>query len=77
MEKVLNISEFKAKALSYLEDTRSKGKTYVITKKGIPIAQVIPISTGHKLFADSLKGLVEIQGDIVHFDTSADWEVLK
>lgn len=77
MDKVINISEFKSKALSYLEDTRAKGKSYIITKKGIPIAQVTPMSSRPRTLGDSLKGMVVVKGDIVHFDTSDDWDALK
>ena len=74
----LNISEFKAHCLRLLDETGQKGREYTITKKGVPIARVVPIQkkTGVKR-RGSLKGLAEIRGDIVHSNTSGDWEVLK
>ena len=71
------ISTFKAKCLGLLEKTKKKGVEYTITKHGEPIAKVIPIQEKVKPLRGSLKGLAEIKGDIVHFDTSEDWEVLK
>ncbi len=74
----LNISEFKAKCLRLLEETKQKGKEYIITKKGVPVARVVPIQKKIlKTRRGSLKGLAEIKGDIVHFDTSIDWNALK
>ena len=73
----INVSEFKAKCLKLLEETRQKGREYTITKKGEPIARVVPIHKGEGFLRGSLKGLAKIHGDIVHFDTSDDWEVLK
>ncbi len=73
----LNISEFKAKCLRLLDETGKRGVEYTITKKGQPIARVVPIRTRFGSLRGSLKGLAEIKGDIVHFDTSEDWEVLK
>jgi len=74
---LINISQFKAEALKLLADTAEKGKEYVITKKGLPIARVVPFATKSGTRRGSLKGLIEIKGDIVNFDTSADWEVLN
>ena len=75
----LNISEFKAKCLKLLDETGKKGQEYTITKKGVPIARVIPIHPMPRegFLRGSMKGLIHIRGDIVHFDTSDLWEVLK
>jgi prevent-host-death family protein len=74
----LRISDFKARCLKLLEETRRRGKSYLITKKGIAVARVTPVQKKRGTSRwGSLKGLAEIQGDIVHVDTSADWEVLK
>lgn len=73
----LNITEFKAKCLSLLDKTSKKGTEYTITKRGEPIARVIPVKKGKKTRLGSLKGIAEIHGDIVHFDTSDMWEALK
>jgi prevent-host-death family protein len=72
-----SVTEFKAKCLRILDDTWKKGKEYTITKKGLPIARVIPIRKLRGTRLGSLKGLATIDGDIVHFDTSEEWDVLK
>ncbi|HLG19898.1 MAG TPA: type II toxin-antitoxin system prevent-host-death family antitoxin [Bdellovibrionota bacterium] len=74
----VTISEFKAKALALIAETAKKGREYIVTKNGVPVARVSPIKPiqqGSR--RGRLKGLAEIHGDIVHFDTSGDWEVLK
>lgn len=80
-QETISISTFKAKCLGLLEKTKKRGMEYTITKHGEPIAKVIPIHKnglrGSLSSRGSLKGMAEIKGDIVHFDTSDDWEVLK
>lgn len=74
----LNVSYFKAHALQLLDNTWKKGRCFTITKRGVSIAQVIPFETKKsRSLLGSLKNLAEIRGDIVHFDSSADWDVLK
>ncbi|MBI2340628.1 MAG: type II toxin-antitoxin system prevent-host-death family antitoxin [Deltaproteobacteria bacterium] len=73
----LNITEFKAKCLSLLDKTAKKGVEYIITKRGEPIARVIPAKKEKRSLRGSLKGKASIHGDIVHFDTSDLWEALK
>lgn len=61
------ISEFKAKCLS-LVDQVSKTKTrLVITKRGTPVAEVVPISPemGRKKWLGSMTGTAKILGDII------------
>lgn len=77
-EQHIPISEFKAKCLKLLDETGQKGREYTITKKGEPIAKVVPVRAGREGFIrGSLKGLAEIHGDIVNFDTSDEWDVYK
>lgn len=70
----ISVSEFKAKALQFLADTLKKGKQYILTKNGVPIARVIPFRDTRGPRQGSLKGLLTIKGDIVHFESSSDWE---
>lgn len=77
IEHFLNVSEFKAKCLGLLEATSKRGKEYIIAKKGVPIARIIPIHKRTATRRGSLKGLAQIHGDIIHFDSSPEWEALK
>lgn len=71
---VLAISEFKAKCLRFLTEIEEKGDVFVITRRGRPIAKVMPIAPPKRSLRGSWKGLVKIKGDIVQFDTGEDWE---
>lgn len=73
----LSISEFKAKCLKLIDETARKGTEITILKRGEPVAKVIPIRKKPGIIMGSLKGKAIIHGDIVHFDTSDDWNVLK
>jgi prevent-host-death family protein len=70
----LAASEFKAKCLRLLDQIAEEGDTLIITKRGRPVAMVVPVSSPKRSLRGSWKGRVQIKGDIVHFDTSRDWE---
>ena len=71
----LTVSKFKATCLSILDDVQKQKKRIVITKRGKPIAEVVPyLKTDRKV---SLKDSVTFIGDIVSPIAEEDWEVLK
>jgi prevent-host-death family protein len=76
-EATITISEFKAKCLGLIEGVAGGGESIIITKHGKAVAKVIPILASRKSTKGSWKGLVEIRGDIVHFDASEDWEAIR
>jgi prevent-host-death family protein len=67
------VSEFKARCLSLLEEVAEKHHMLIITKFGKPIAKVSPIENTKPPLLGSWKGVVQVEGDIVHFDTSDEW----
>jgi prevent-host-death family protein len=74
----IKISEFKTHCLRLLEKTGRQGTEYIVTKNGAPLARVIPIKgRGKKRRLGILKGMIKAHSDIVHFDSSAFWEVLQ
>lgn len=42
-EKTMSASEFKAKCLAVLDDVATTGRTVVVTKRGKPVARVLPV----------------------------------
>lgn len=71
----LSVSKFKATCLSVLDDVKKQKKRIIITKRGKPIAEVIPYDQGK---ADiPLKDTVTFMGDIISPVAQKDWEVLK
>ena len=67
-------SEFKAKCLRLLDEIEAEGEVLVITKRGRPVARLVPVSPPKRSLRGTWKGLLRIKGDIVHFDTSQNWE---
>lgn len=66
-------AEFKAKCLSLLSEVNQNRLELIITKRGKPVAKVIPIpSQPAKSAFGWMRGTVEITGDI--FSTGAKWE---
>jgi len=79
MEEVA-ISDFKAKCLALLERVQKTKKPIRITRRGKPIAEVVPPSpaAGSRNWMGSMAGRMQILGDIVSpVMDEDDWEVLK
>ena len=72
------ISEFKSKCIAVLKEAQRSGKCLIVTWRGRPIARVEPIAPERgKRTLGTFRGRMKIHGDIVHVDTSADWETLR
>ena len=54
MSREVSASEFKAKCLGLLDEVAEKGETIVVTKRGRPVARVLPVEA-----PASLRGSVE------------------
>lgn len=59
-------TEFKARCLALIDEVERTGEPLTITKRGRPVAQVVPLrlSKGSHPF-EALKGTLEIVGDIL------------
>ncbi len=74
------ISKFKATCLAVLEKVRQTGEPVLITKRGAPVAEIVPASrpsSGRRdlgAFADR----IQFSGDVVSPATSAkEWEAIQ
>lgn len=56
---------FKAQCLRLMEEVRSGHKTFEITKRGQPVARLVPIDDAPPVLFGRLAGRVSIVGDIV------------
>lgn len=56
---------FKSKCLALMDEVCAKREAVVITKRGKPVAKLVPADPESDNFYDSLKGKVRIVGDIV------------
>jgi prevent-host-death family protein len=71
----LSVSEFKATCLAVLEDVKKHKKRVLITKRGKPIAEIVPYE-GEQARAP-LKDTVRFVGDIVSPVAENDWEAAR
>ncbi|HEX3818734.1 MAG TPA: type II toxin-antitoxin system prevent-host-death family antitoxin [Candidatus Sulfotelmatobacter sp.] len=66
---------FKAQCLTLMEDVRSTREPIVITKRGKPVAKLVPIEGERDDFIGRLKGQFEIVGDLESpLDPPEVWE---
>lgn len=74
------ISKFKATCLAALDRVRRTGRPLLVTKRGIPIAQVIPPPKpepgGSPAFGSMSDGVEEL-GDVVEPLAAEDWEAAR
>jgi prevent-host-death family protein len=73
------ISEFKATCLAVLERVRTSGQPVLVTRRGEPVAEIVPPSPAarRESWLGSARGTGEILGDIVApAADEADWDVL-
>lgn len=78
--KTIAISEFKATCLAVLEQVRLTGTPVIVTRRGKPIAEVVPpsLATTGDSWLGSMKGTATINGDLIAPASEPDeWEVLR
>jgi len=75
MATIVPAGEFKAKCLKMLDEVAEKRKTLIITKRGKPVAEVVPINS-KKDFVGSMRGSVLWEGDIVS-PLDVEWKAMK
>ena len=57
--------EFKARCLKILDEVQRSRKPVIILKRGKPVAKLVPVDERPPSFIGSMKGTMEIIGDIV------------
>jgi prevent-host-death family protein len=76
--KTMAAAEFKAHCLQVMEQVRTKRTPVLITKRGKPLAKLVPPDEKAPDVFGCLAGKIEILGDIVGPVTPLeDWEALK
>jgi len=71
--KTIPAAAFKAQCLTLMEDVRSTRRPLVITKRGKPIAKVVPMEEPKDDFIGRLKGVFEVVGEL-DADPPEAWE---
>src|SRR5580704_7369381 len=78
----IGAGEFKAKCLAIIDEVSKTGQQVIITKRGKPMAKVIPFdATSVDSLFGRLKGIVRIVGDpddlVKPIFPLEDWDMLK
>ncbi len=74
------VSQFKARCLAILAEVKRSGRPILVTRFGVPVAQVLPPSPAPRpgRWLGRLEGSVEIVGDIVAPASGREsWEALR
>jgi prevent-host-death family protein len=73
----ITAGEFKAKCLKLMDQVEATGDAIVITKRGLPIAELGPVRGKSGNLLGSLRGRIEIFGDIIEPVEGATWEATR
>lgn len=76
MTRMIKASEFKAKCLAVLDEVERTQLPVVITKRGKPVAELVPHRPTKRNLLGIWKGRGEILGDIIS-PIDVEWEALK
>jgi prevent-host-death family protein len=70
--KKMTARNFKAKCLAVIDEVQAKREAVVITKRGKPVAKLVPINAGPDEILDFFAGKGAIVGDVVSPALSAE-----
>ena len=75
--------EFKARCLEVMDRVERTRRAVIITKRGRPVAKLVPVKREAEPFLGSLRGQIKIVGDIMKpveppevWETEREWEEL-
>ena len=63
--KTIPAGTFKARCLAIMDEVQVKRQAVVITKRGKPVAKLVPVEKEKDDIFGFLKGKIEVKGDIV------------
>lgn len=76
--KTMAAGSFKAKCLAVMDEVQAKRETVVITKRGKPVAKLVPVNAGTDEIYNFLEGKGTVAGDVVSPAISTEeWGELK
>jgi prevent-host-death family protein len=73
MKEIIAAGEFKAKCLHLLDEVQQTRMEIVITKRGRPVARLLPVEEKPPTVFGRMKGSIKILGDIVG-PTGEKWD---
>lgn len=63
--KTIPAGQFKARCLAIMDEVRAKRQAIVITKRGKPVAKLVPVEKEKDDIFGFFKGKIKVTGDIV------------
>lgn len=76
--KQMPAGEFKARCLTVMEDVNKTREAVLITKRGRPVAKLVPADRAERDFLGRLEGRIRITGDIESpIEAAEAWEALR
>jgi prevent-host-death family protein len=76
--KTMSAAEFKARCLRVMDDVRRSREPVLVTKKGVPVAKLVPADAPPTSVFDALRGRLDILGDIVSpVVRPEDWDAAR
>lgn len=65
MDEKMQAGKFKAECLKVMERVKRTRRKIIITKRGVPIAKLVPIDEKEEKAFGKLKGTIRFTGDIL------------
>ena len=76
--KKMPAGKFKAQCLTVMKEVRATREPVLITKRGRPVAKLVPPDTSPDDFIGRLEGIIRVVGDIESpIEPLESWEVLR
>jgi prevent-host-death family protein len=76
--KTMAAGKFKTQCLQVMESVRATREPVVITKRGRPVAKLVPADPDAQEFLGRLKSVIKITGDIESpVEPLTSWKILK
>ncbi|RAU21759.1 type II toxin-antitoxin system prevent-host-death family antitoxin [Paramagnetospirillum kuznetsovii] len=72
---IVKAGEFKAKCLQLMDEVAQTGESVIITKNGVPVARLAPLSSKPDSLFGIMKDSIHVHGDIMS-PTAEAWEVM-
>lgn len=71
------LSDFKARCSEIVELVASEGREFVITRRGLAVARLVGEGAARRSPRGAWKGLIAVDGDIVHCDWTDEFEAAR
>lgn len=71
MVRSIAATEFKARCLELMDEVAERGVRYLVTKRGVPVAELVPVTDVEVTPFGRLRGTVIEEGDVVGPDHAA------